>query len=229
MSFFTFGVDGGQDWFTALGQQNGNTIVFDTMNDATGGFWGSAFDPSAITRSNAGQASFVFSNCQSTNQPGRFMFQSAVGSQRSDVFNRAARLSTSIDCNGQMSNPNSTRTGSYFGGASRNGEGLQYIELDNGQAVAVFYGYDPQGNKFWTTSAPAATNGNSVTLQMQYPATTTRFGVNFDPDEIQTQAFGSMTLTFNNDGTVDFSITPVVNGFEAVSYTMFRLTTPLGL
>ncbi len=229
MSFFTFGQNGGQDWFTALGQVVGNTVVFSSINDATGGVWGSAFNPATITRTNAGQASFVFSNCQSTGQPGRFMFQSAVGTQRSDVFNRATRLSTSIDCSGQMANPNSTRTGSYFGGSARNGEGMQYIELNNGQGVGVFYGYDPQGNKFWTTSAPAAVNGNTVTLQMQYPAVTTSFGINFDPDEIQTQPFGTMTLTFNADGTVAFSMNPVVPGFEPISYTMMRLTTPLGL
>ncbi len=229
MSFFSFGPNGGQDWFISLGQQAGNTVVFNTINDATGGIWGTAFDPSSITRTNAGQASFVFSTCEASTQPGRFMFQSAPSTGRSDVFNRASRLSTSIDCNGQMANPNSTRTGSYFGGAARNGEGLQYIELNNGQAVAVFYGYDPQGNKFWTTSAPAAVNGNTATLQMQYPATTTGFGVNFDPEEIQTQPFGSMTLTFNPDGTITFSMNPVVAGFGSINYTMMRLTTPLGL
>ncbi len=229
MSYFTFGPNGGQDWFIALGRQAGNTVVFNSINDANGGVWGNAFDPSTITRTNAGQASFVFPNCQASDQPGRFMFQAATGTARSDVFNRATRLSTSINCSGQLANPNSRRTGSYFGGATRNGEGMQYIELNNGLAVAVFYGYDPQGNKFWTTSAPAAVNGNTVTLQMQYPATTTGFGVNFDPDEIQTQPFGTMTLTFNADGTLTFSMNPVVPGFEAISYTMLRLTTPLGL
>ncbi len=229
MSYFTFGVDGGQDWFIALGRQVGNSIVFNNVNDATGGVWGNDFDPDTITRTNAGQASFVFPTCQAGDQPGRFMFQAATGTERSDVFNRASRLSTSVACNGQITNPTSNRTGSYFGGAARNGEGMQYIELNNGQAVAVFYGYDPQGNKFWTTSAPAAVNGNTVTLQMQYPAVTTSFGVNFDPDEIQTQPFGTMTLTFNADGTVAFSMNPVVAGFEPISYTMLRLTTPQGL
>lgn len=229
MSFFTFGNNGGQDWFVGVGQQRGNTIVFDSINDPIGGVWGSAFNPNNITRSDAGMASLVFSTCQSTQQPGRFMFRSASGSDRSDLFNQASRLTSSIGCNGPATNPNAARTGSYFGGPARDGEGLQYIELDNGQATAVFYGYDPQGNKFWTTSSPAAVNGNTITFQMQYPAVTTGFGVNFDASEIQTEPFGTMVLTFNNNGTVNFNMTPIVDGFEPISYTMSRITTPLGL
>lgn len=228
-SFFTYGVNGGQDWFVAVGQQVGNTVVFNNVTDATGGRWGSAFNPANITRSTAGQMSLVFSTCEAVDQPGRFMFQATPGSERSDLFNVASRLSTTVSCAGTIQNADSARTGSYFGGSQRDGEGIQYLELSNGQAVAVFYGFDPDGNKFWTISTSINRNGNNVTLQMVYPESTTQFGSSFNPDDVDLQLFGEMQLTFNNNDTVDFNMMPSVTGFESVSYNMVRLTRPAGL
>lgn len=228
VSEFTFDAQGRQLWWTALGERVGNSVVFETVNSGQGGLWGSGFDPARITRTNIGRMAMLFPDCESVMQPGRIVFQAAdTQNGLTDLLHAASRLTTVIGCDGQVANPLSARSGSYFSPA-RSGEGLQYTEQANGSAVMVFYGYTPDGDLFWTTSGPTTVDENVVTAEMFYPAETTVFGSGFNPDDIVREPFGALTLTFGDNETVLIDIQPVVDGFEPVSYTAQRLTTPIG-
>lgn len=228
LSEFTFGPDGGQLWWTAVGQRIGNSLVFENILRTDGGFWGSALDPAAITRTPIGQMAMIFSNCESSSMPGRAVFQANDDSGLTDLLNTASRLTTVVACDGSVTNPLSTRTGSYFS-PERSGEGLQYIEQSDGSVALVFYGYTPAGELFWTIAGSVSVDDDVVAADMLFPEQTTVFGAGFNADDVSLAAFGRLTLTFSTDETVLIDIQPVIEGFEPVSYLAQRLTTPIGL
>jgi hypothetical protein len=224
---FTYTADGsGPAWFVGIGDVIGNSVVVDDMLVTSGGIFGDAFDPTAVSRARVGGLSLNFPTCLAGGAPGKQSFQAALGSPFQDLLASAMRLSTIVGCSGPPASV-SGRSGSFFDPA-RDGEGIFVQWLDTGQVVVIWYTYDPEGNQFWTISGETTINGNSVTASMLYPAGSTSFGSGFNPAEVDIQPWGTLTLTYSGCNQVRLDYESTVSGFGSGGLDYVRLTSLSG-
>lgn len=222
LSTFTYGPNGGMAWFIGVGEVVGNSVVVDEFVTTRGGRFGAAFDPNAIERLRVGGASLVFPDCVAEARPGHFAFQADPQLDFEDLSARAARLAWVLPCTGAPS-PLAGRSGGYYA-PERSGEGIFVHYLPDGRATLVFYGYTPQGQQFWAVSGEASVSGDTLTAQMLYPASTTRFGSGFVASQIALAPWGTITLTHRGCDELDFSYESSVPGYGAGSHAYTRLT-----
>lgn len=220
-------------WFHGLGRVVGNSIVVPQFHSSWGGHFGEAFDPEAITSGPIGGLSLVFPSCESgPDSPGTSFFRSNQGGLadvpvHSDVFARAVRLSSILECRDEPAGPMSGRSGNFYA-PERAGEGIQVQWLPDGRVFAAWYTFNNEGGQLWMISESSEIEGDTVTLSMVYPAESTAFGSGFNPEEIELESWGTLTLQYINCDTVEFSFDSVVEGFGSGSYTYQRLTRPAG-
>ncbi len=219
---FTYRPNGGTAWFIGVGNVAGNSVVLDDFLITTGGVFGAGFDPASVNRIRVGGASYNFSTCDSSARPGRLAFAAEPGNGYEDLLVNASRLTSIVPCSGAPS-ANAGRSGSFFA-ANRSGEGILVQFLPDGRVFLVWYTYDPQGNQFWIVSGDVTVNGNVVTAQMLYPATTTRFGSQFNSSQIGLQPWGTVTLTYSGCDNLTYAYTSSVAGFGNGQYNYQRLT-----
>ncbi|MCB1590698.1 MAG: hypothetical protein KDI56_17425, partial [Xanthomonadales bacterium] len=188
-----------------------------------GGVFGPGLDETAIERFRVGSLSLVYSDCEATAVPGHHAFAAEPGAGFEDVATAAVRLASVVSCDGQSS-PLAWRSGAWFP-PGRSGEGLFVQYLPDGRAVLVYYGYTPAGEQFWAFAGDGVTIvGDVLTVPLLYPASTTRFGRNFDASEIDLQPFGTLTLTQTGCNTAQVVLAPTLDGYVGGSYDYVRLT-----
>jgi len=113
---------------------------------------------------------------------------------------------TGLACTMPLATANATMlTGGFTGNwynPETDGQGFQLQVLPNGEALALWFTYDADGNQVWLIGNNRIV-GNKVTMDMLRPQGA-RFGPAFNPDDVEMQAFGSVTLTFEdcNSGSV---------------------------
>ena len=71
-------------------------------------------------------------------------------------------------------------------------------------------------------------NGNTVTANMLYAVNKTRFGASFNPAEITMGPWGTITLTYTDDDSINFAYNSPVAGFGVGNHVYVRITQPLG-
>ncbi len=229
ISFYTYSPDGTTlAWYMGLGKVVGNSIVIDQMDRVTGGVFGAGFDQANIVRTNVGGMSLVFPDCTATDNPGRLNFTAEPGPGLEHLLNSANRLTFVVNCDGTKA-ANAHRSGAFFA-LGRSGEGIFVQWLSDGRVALVFYTFDAAGNPFWTTSDIGNTvvNGNTVTANMLYAMNKTKFGANFDPAEVTMAPWGTITLTYTDDDSINFAHNSVVAGFTPGNHAYVRITQPLG-
>ena len=93
---------------------------------------------------------------------------------------------------------------------ARSGEGLQLEILDSDRALVEWYTYNEQGGQRWFQGVGQIVHdasGDSIKFPQLYVTHGGRFGPNFNPDEVEAQIVGDMTLSFTdcNTGTFHYS------------------------
>lgn len=220
-------------WFFGLGRVVGNSIVVPQFHNSRGGRFGEPFDPEAVRSGPIGGLSLVFPGCDSgPDAPGTSYFRSGQGGiadvpVHSDVFARAVRLSGILECGDESAAPNSGRSGNFFA-PERDGEGIQVQWLPDGRVIAIWYTYDKDGRQLWVISESSEVEGDIVTLSMVYPEETTAFGDSFNPEDIELEPWGTLTLEYTGCNSVELGYDSVVEGFGSGSFTYQRLTQPAG-
>ena len=218
-------------WFIGIGKIVGNSIVIDELQRTSGGVFGSAFDADAIVRTNIGGMSIIFSDCNSKENPGRLVFEAEFefANELENLLVKNKRLSQLLACTNQsQTNSMTGRSGSFYD-SQRSGEGVFVEVLSNGQAVVIFYTYTPDGKQFWFLSSDVQINGNTITANMVYPASTTGFGSEFNPSEVDLQPWGTIILEYQPGcNAVNISYNSTVNGFGSGNLNYTRLTQPAG-
>jgi hypothetical protein len=118
-------------------------------------------------------------------------------------------------------------TGSWFD-RTHQGEGFN-VEIIGAaldpQLLAYFYTYDDFGNQMWLTGVAPA-NGDTAVVPMEVTSGPV-FGDDFDPTDVVTEAWGTITFTFSScgAGTAAYTSPDFGNG----SFNIERLTTVTGL
>lgn len=127
------------------------------------------------------------------------------------------------------SNPISI-SGKYSGSwydPSHDGEGFVIEIIENNAAVVYWYTYDQSGNQIWVTGVGSYA-GSTITVDDAIFTTGGIFGPNFDPNSVDRQPWGNLTLQFTscNSGTVQYDSTA---GFGSGNLQLIRLTSIEGL
>jgi len=116
-------------------------------------------------------------------------------------------------------------SGTWFS-PDRDGEGF-LIDIANGEqptAVVSFYTYaaDGSGDQAWAIgSGPVVDNVAMAELIRSEGAT---FGSGFNSADIIQTPFGQARITFDSCTEGTLSVTPIADGFEAIEYSIQRLT-----
>ena len=121
--------------------------------------------------------------------------------------------------------------GNWWGGLSRNGEGVQ-VEIANGGGgtlvfVATIYSYDTEGNQIFLI-AVGTVDGDTVEVDV-FITEGGRWGDDFDPKDVVESEWGSGTFTGIDCGNLHMSLMPNAEyqalGYTAIEYTLVRLTS----
>ncbi|NIM70631.1 MAG: hypothetical protein GTN86_08405 [Xanthomonadales bacterium] len=117
-------------------------------------------------------------------------------------------------------------TGTWWGGAARDGEGWL---IDNGPLgfFAALYTYDPMGNQAYLVGL-GQPSGTMVTVDLVITDGAT-FGTGFNPNDVNRPAWGTAKFTFTSctQGTVEFMPNQAMidMGYEAFTVNIERLLT----
>ncbi|KAA9131602.1 hypothetical protein F3N42_09815 [Marinihelvus fidelis] len=169
--------------------------------------------------------SMVFPDCGVTGEGGSVAYTGAPELGYEGVLSRAQRLSRVVGCDFTPS-ADAGLSGSYFA-PERNGEGVIVEWLDNGMVTAIFFTFDTEGDQFWVTGT-GAPNGRSVTMDVVYPGTSTRWGRGFDAGEIELPVWGTFTLSWSDCNNLSFSYDSSVPGYGSGSHQYTRISTLQG-
>jgi predicted outer membrane repeat protein len=217
-------------WFIGVGNVIGNSVVIDEMQTTSGGVFGTAFNPNNIVTTTIGGMSLIFPDCNATSSPGRLTFQTGFEFQNEieNLLVKNNRLTRLLNCDQSQPNLMTGRSGSFYD-TSRSGEGVFVQYLDSGSAFVIFYTYTPDGKQFWFLSSDVEINGDTLTANMIYPASTTGFGSQFNPSELDFQSWGTVILEYQAGcNNVNVSYNSTVEGYGSGSYSYTRLTQPAG-
>ena len=224
---FTHRPDGsGPAWFIGVGTIVGNSIVIDGLLRPTGTSFGSGFDADEIDFTFAGGQNMVFNDCLASAPGGNVAFSGRKEIGLEALITRSQRLSNILGCGSITPHPNAGLSGSYYL-PSRNGEGIVVQWLPNGDVLVVFFTYDENDNQMWVIGIGQA-NGNSVTMDALYASSSTKWGSDFDPDEITLSPWGTFELIWTICDGVQFKYTSTVGTFGSATRQYVRLSRLFG-
>jgi hypothetical protein len=232
------GQPGEQRWIAGVGRINADGIhvadAFETRGPAFG-----AFDPARVEYRPWGEFTLAFERCGSGPVSngglgvGRLRYRGNNGSEGERALRQIGHnavfpehcLSFSPP---QQAHPNSRFSGSWFRGGDQAGEGIQLQVDARGNAVLVWYTYDPQGNPAWLLgTASAAERSSSFRFQMVRPRGT-RFGADFNRNAVQAPVWGSIELSFSDCSNARLRYTPSEAGWAAGEIALVPLSRPAG-
>jgi len=126
---------------------------------------------------------------------------------------------------------NPGHNGNWWGGASRNGEGVQ-IEVSNSNVggrvlVATMYSYNSIGEPIFLLAVGSVGNGQSNVTVYIYEGPS--WGAGFDPTDLVETVWGTGLFTSSSCNSIVMTLTPnanhVAQGYAQISYNLVRLTT----
>jgi len=229
MYWFTYDIEGRQDWFVAEGEIQGNGITFPQLIRVSGGEFGPGFDPEEVTRTVVGSASFVWSSCESGSMS--WVIDQDGGEQRQGqmVLIRLTQL-MGLSCGIRKplppERPEGQLSGSWYD-PSHSGEGFALEVLINAQVLVYWFSFDAEGNRRWFFGVGEIKDGK-LRFDEMFTTLGGIFGSGFDPETVELFPWGSLELELNYlEGTARFE--PEEEGFPAGSLDLTRLTILDGL
>lgn len=115
---------------------------------------------------------------------------------------------------------------------ARSGYGfnLEVIEQGDGNrgVVTYWYTYRPDGSPLWLSGVGRYSGGVVRVDLFQGGGTGAQFPFNFVADAVTQTRWGSATLRFTSNNTLDVTYTPAVSGYAAGSASLVRLTELAG-
>ena len=230
MFWFTNDDDGGQDWYIAVGNIRGNRLEFPEVLRVSGGVFGDAFDPEAITETPVGHAKFTWSDCDNG-----FM-DWHVGNRRGRQ--NLVRLTSilGLPCTFQKPqlgapNPPVRQEAQYsgaWGDPTHNGEGFTVEVLNNETVLVFWFSFGPDGHRRWYFGIGEITPDGRFVWDNLLTTVGGVFGEDFDPDDVEEVHWGTLELDLScSGGTATYS--SVEAGFGSGQQQPLKLTNFPGL
>lgn len=217
--WFTYDEDGGQRWLTAVGSIDGQQIDFPDLVLTTGGRFGPDFDPDEVVRSRVGSAQLEFDDCNG----GRFHYQ-GFEQEQTLAFKRLTSTHALYcsDDGEPVDNRHSGRSGSWYD-PTRSGEGYTLHWMSESTVLMIWFSFDPEGNQHWMLGVGTEQDDGSMLFPGVHDTRGARFGVDFDPDDVERRSWGDLRLNLDCD-TGSAAFAPVASGFVDGTYALQHLT-----
>lgn len=225
---FTYTLNGpGQAWMLGTGRQVADGIIINEMLRPTGATFGPGFDPDDVMFNDFGSLAFHPPTCGTSEQPGSlFIYPPAETGYHSTINNNMEQLSQIVDCGTSVGSVNSPLSGSWFD-PTHNGEGIILEVLEDGRAIVQWFTYDSTGNQMWIQGF-GTFEGNTLTVDNLFTTQGSRWGANFDADDVTTIAWGTLTILFDGCGEAVLNYESSA-GFGSGTLNLTRLTTLMGI
>jgi len=167
MYWFTYNLEGAQDWYIAQGEIRGNRILFPELMQVSGGEFGPGFDRDKVTRQVVGSASFIWSGCDSGAMD--WLIDQDGNDRRHGRMNltRITRV-MGLECGrlmGPPEIPEGQLSGSWYD-PTHSGEGYVLEVLINRQVLVYWFSFDQQGNRRWFFGKGEILDGKLVFSEM---------------------------------------------------------------
>lgn len=218
-------------WHFGTGHVVGNSVVVSDFFDSHGTQFGDEFNPDDIQTLEFARLSLVFSGCEASPEaPGNSYLrgESFFNLPGQLVMNtRAVRLSRIVPCGQETAAPPSGLSGNFYD-PDRPGEGIAVQYMPDGRVVVIWYTFSTSSQQLWLISDGATMDGDTITAPMVYPAQSTEFGQNFNPDEIELAPWGTLTLEYTDCDNLELRYDSEVDGYGSGSLEYTRLTKPAG-
>ena len=104
---------------------------------------------------------------------------------------------------------------------ARDGEGFSVEVLDGDQALVIWYTYDLVGGQLWLIGV-GEIDGGSIVVDPLVLTTGTRFGPDFDPDQVERAVWGRLRMDFDDCDHGRFSFEGPA-GYGSGSHSLRRL------
>lgn len=121
-------------------------------------------------------------------------------------------------------------TGAWYN-SNRSGEGIyvEIIKIGDGNGVSLaMYSFDENGNQLWLTGTVEIDPSDEVAAVEMFQYDGPVWGPDFDPGDLNTIPFGTITVKFPDCNSALFQIISDT-GLQNGSYTMVRLTSIEGV
>lgn len=226
---FTFppaGSNADQAWFTGIGRVIDNNLVVDTMAGRRGGAFGPDFDAQALLTVNLGRLDAALAACGSGEQ--RVQAPAPYGSSRRPL-QRLSRIGAArCPAEGVPTSisPFARWSGAWYE-ADKPGRGLFLQVQDDGRAFLVWFSFRPDGEPAWIIGEGRADGDGLLFADLRRPVGTF-YGSAFDPAAVRMEPWGTARLSGDGCGNLAIDYESTQAGFGAGTFTMTRLTAPLG-
>jgi len=223
MYWFTYDLEGKQDWYFGDGEIRGNRILFPDLLRVSGGEFGPGFDPGKVVRTPVGSASFIWSSCDSGSM--KWVIDRDGGSRRQGRMD-VSRLTRvmGIPCTDRIQPPilEAARLSGSWYDPSHSGEGYALEVLSNQQVLVTWFSFDMQGKRRWFFGTGEIA-GSKLVFDEMFTTLGGVFGPGFDPEAVELNPWGRLELELDCEhGTARFD--PVEEDFPAGTLNLARLT-----
>ncbi len=227
VAWYSYDENGNQRWFSGIGVIQGNRIVIEQLTIASGAQFGENFDPDSVVRETWGSAIITFNNCSNGLLTYAELATGITGVQK------LSRLTTlnALPCGDvavQVATDGFDASGTWFD-PLHDGEGLIVEQLNETTLVFSWFSYDSVGNQAWFTGIAVLQEDGSYLAESVSITNGGMFGPEFDPDQVQRTAWGSLRLSFIDcdNATLEYeSLLPV---YGSGLQNLTRLSTPSGI
>ena len=197
-------------WYEGEGVINGNSVIVDRLLMDTVALGDEVVSEGLRA---IGSLSMIFSNCESTDAPGRVNFSPSLAPQGDDTvfgfLNAAKRLSQVGSCGASQASPQAARTGTFTSSSDK----ISVVWSDNGDPVVLWRTRSRAGDPIWLISGSVAVDGASVEATMlaatadeELPEFPAGFGGTFDPARVHLEPAGTLSIRYEScdELTVEF-------------------------
>lgn len=232
VTWFTYPESGSteeQAWLISdLGTVEGNKLKFPIIARPNGGRFGDAFNPATIVAEPWGSIEMEFRDCN--NAVFRYTGPSAFGSGERN-YTRLSNVDQ-LNCNGAKALTDTgaralaglrTKSGLWYV-PSRSGEGWMVEELTDGNVLVYWFTYTPSGQRAWTIGI-GARNGDRVDIAQNIITRGTRFGSGFNPTNVQSINWGTLSFRFTSCDTAEVSYNSTQPGYGSGIRQAVRLAS----
>jgi uncharacterized membrane protein len=221
VEWYTYDAQGRQRWIQGVGNIAGNSIQFPQVYTTQGGKFGPAFNPDDVKVDVVGNLSLTFGDCNT----GTFRYTAFGQSQTLPIQRLTQTMGAGCaPINGVPGEPVMSyagQSGSWYN-TTRSGEGFDLQWLSNGAAIVTWYTYDAAGNQVWLLGV-GSQQGNAIVFDQMAITNGPKFGASYDTGQLQTNDWGSLTLTLDcNGGTAHYASKQAA--FGSGDLTLTRLT-----
>jgi hypothetical protein len=213
--WFTYDDKGNQRWMVGTGAVEGNRIEVGELMDASGGRFGSEFNPADVELKTSGSLSISFQDCAKA--IANFSIDNVGGHQE---LSRLTGL-YGHECGKGASPMAQDINGSWYD-PDHDGEGFIVQQLSASEALVVWFTYDADGNASWMLSN-GSVSGNRINFPELGQFKGGKFGRSFDPAAVSRSPWGELTLDLDCEGGTA-SYTPTAIGYTGGSQNLVPLT-----